>query len=57
MGIYDVTSVAASGHCAYKVAILSLRVNGEKGVSWINSLFWVFSVISSCGCCFNIESL
>ena len=39
MGIYDVMSAAASGHCAYKVAILSLKVNGEKGFSWINSLF------------------
>ena len=49
MGIHDVTSAAVSGHCVYKVAILSLKVNGEKGFYRINSLFWVFSVISSGG--------
>ena len=42
MGIYDVTSAAASGCCAYNIAILSLRVNGEKGFFWINNIFWVF---------------
>ena len=31
MGIHDVTSADVSGCCAYKVAILSLKVNGEKG--------------------------
>ena len=49
MGIYDVTSADVSGRCAYKVAIMSLKVNGEKGFCRINSLFWVFSVISSSG--------
>ena len=49
MGIHDVMSTAISGHCAYKVAIMSLRVNGEKGFYRINGLFWVFSVISSSG--------
>ena len=44
MGIHDVMSTAISGCCAYKVAIMSLKVNGEKGFYRINSLFWVFSV-------------
>ena len=44
MGIHDVMSTAISGCCAYKVAIMSLKVNDEKGFYRINSLFWVFSV-------------
>ena len=42
MGIHDVTSTAISGCCAYKVAIMSLKVNGEKGFYRINSLFLGF---------------
>ena len=57
MCIHDVMSAAISGHCAYKVAIMSLKVNGEKGFSWIIGLFGVFPVILHAAVVFNIESL
>ena len=58
MGIHDVMSIAISGCCAYKVAIMSLKVNGEKGFYRINSLFWVFfcKSLQAVGI-FSIESL